>query len=163
MIHMDNLPDPFPPDEDESPPVAASKAPSTPAEAEETLATDAEESLTTALAALRRRGDRAVTSVHSALSSRRVLVGVAVAIGAGLFFFAVTRRRGAPRRPRTLAGAVAHSLFREVASRVVLGAAAAVGARLAEAAVPMIVASISARQEVSARRPSRRRKARVED
>ncbi len=130
------------------------------AEQEESLlANDAEHTLTSALAALKRKGDRAATTVEAALAPTRIVLGATLAVGLGaLFLFAVVRRSRRPRRPRTLVGTVARSVAREVAGRLMLGAATAAGAHLAETVlVPLLVASISTRSARAARAPRPRK------
>lgn len=115
-------------------------------EAEESLAaSQAEQELTGALAELKRRSARVVDTVESMtteLSPKRIAIGVGVAVGVSLLVVAVVRRARRPRRPRSTLSLIARSLVREAAGRMVLGAAATIGARLAEAAVPMLAAAI---------------------
>jgi hypothetical protein len=151
-------------DADDGLPPALDDAPVSPLEAEENLAaSDAEESMTRALSALKHRGQRAVAAVEHAITPRRVVIGVSVAVGVSAVLLFALSRRGR-RRPRTLAGTIARSLAREVVGRIVLGAATTAGARIAEAAVPMLVAAIANRQTKRSR-PSRARKtrARIDD
>ena len=125
--------------------------------AESALAADAERAMTRALAAMKRKTERVVTTIETTLTPRHVAIGASVVLGVGAFLFATSSMRRRPRKGRTVGGAIARSLAREIVSRMLLGAAATIGARLAEAAVPMLVASISARQERRSR-PSRPRK-----
>ncbi|MBN8611970.1 MAG: hypothetical protein J0L92_15360 [Deltaproteobacteria bacterium] len=115
-------------------------------EMEQSLAaTHAERELTGALAELKRRSERvvdAVESVTTELTPKRIAIGVGVAVGVTLLVVAVTRRARRPRRRQSTFSLVARSLVREAAGRMMLGAAATIGARLAEAAVPMIAAAI---------------------
>lgn len=165
-MNFEPIPDPFPPVVARPPPaplplVPPPLVPPPPllVETREKLgAEEAETTLTGALAALKRRGKHTLATVESTLGPTRLVVGATLAIGLGaLFFFALSRRRAAPRRPsaaRTMARAVA----RDIVVRVALGAAAAAGARLAETVlVPMLVASISAR---NVRPPPHARRAR---
>lgn len=122
---------------------------------EEVAASAAERDLTHALSALKRRGERVVHTVESAITPRRVAIGVSVVLGMGALMW-MSSRRSRPRR-RTVAGAVAQSLAREIVGRVLLGAAATAGARLAEAAIPIVIAEISARR-VASPKPARSRK-----
>jgi hypothetical protein len=132
-------------------------------EVEETLAaTHAEQELTGALAELKRRSARVVETVESVateLSPKRIAIGVGVAVGVTLLVVAITRRARRPRRRSSTLSLVARSLVREVAGRMVLGAAATIGARLAEAAVPLIAAQIVART-ARAEAPKKARKSR---
>jgi hypothetical protein len=138
--------------------VSGVDVPETPLEArEDVAASNAEQTMTRALAALKHRGERIVQTVEHAVTPRRVAIGVSVAVGVTALLL-VASRRGRRRRPRSIAGAVAQSLLREAVGRAVLGAAATAGARIAEAAVPMLVAAISARQ---VKRPRRARKSRA--
>lgn len=129
-----------------------SASPSSPEEAmahEETLAANhAERELTGALSELKRRTDRVVDTVESVeqrVSPRAIAIGVGVAAGLSLLAIAIVGRRKRARRPATVAGIVGRSLARELAARVAFGAAATVGARLGELAVPMIAAAIAER------------------
>jgi hypothetical protein len=129
-------------------------------EAEESLAAShAERELTGALAELKRRSERVVDTVESVaseLTPKRIAIGVGVAVGVTLLAVAVTRRARRPRRPPSTLSLIARSLVREAAGRMVLGAAATIGARLAEAAVPMLAAAIVER--ASSETPKRSRK-----
>ncbi len=124
---------------------------------EEIAASEAERNLTHALSALKRRGERVVHTVESAITPRRVAIGVSVLIGVGALMWMTSASRRRQPRPRTVAGAVAQSLAREIVGRVLVGAAATAGARLAEAAIPMVIAEISARRLASPK-PARSRK-----
>ncbi len=130
----------------------------TPAErVDEVAASAAERDLTHALSALKRRGERVVHTVESAITPRRVAIGVSVVLGVGALMWMVSASSRRRPRSRSVAGVVAQSLVREIVGRALLGAAATAGARLAEAAIPMVIAEISARR-VAAPKPARSRK-----
>lgn len=116
----------------------------------------AERDLTTALAALRRRGKRAIDRVESVLEPKHLAIGAGVIAGLAALVV-LSRRRGVRRSgPASIGSTIARSIVREALGRMVLGAAATAGARLAEAAVPLLVASLSTHQVGS---PTRRRRA----
>lgn len=121
----------------------------------------AERDLTRALAALRRKGQRAVERVESVLEPRHVAIGAGVVAGLAAVWMLTRTRRPRRYRAPSIGGTIARSIVREALGRLVLGAATTAGARLAEAAVPMLVASLSAQQTLSpaSKRPSRRRAA----
>lgn len=154
-MNFDPIPDAFPPVRPSTdPPIEPTEL----EREEDVLATEGETTLTTALAALKRKGERTVQTVEAAIGPTRMVLGATLAVGLGaLFVLAVVRARRPRRRP-TLARAVGRSIARELAARVALGAAAALGARLAETVlVPMLVASISAATVKRARAPRARK------
>jgi len=141
-------------DEQEVPDVEIESVDATTFEIEErALAADAERAMTHALSAIKRRTERVVATLETTLTPRHVAIGASVVLGIGAFLFVTSSMRRRSRKPSSVGRVIARSLARELVSRVLLGAAATVGARLAEAAVPMLVASISARRERSSRSP----------
>jgi hypothetical protein len=94
-----------------------------------------------------------IARLRDRVGAREVAIGVGVGIVVTGLLVAASRRG---HRAPTILGTVARSLVREVGMRVLLGAATAAGARIAEAAVPMVVAAISARRARRTRGPVRR-------
>ncbi len=122
------------------------------------LSTDpVEQPLTLALSELKRRGRRVIEALGRGLTPTQVAIGVGVALGASLLAVAAVRRGSGPRRRAAIEGRIGRSLLRELATRVALGAAATIGAQLAEAARPMLAAAIAERAAPK-RRPRKSRK-----
>jgi hypothetical protein len=155
-MNFDPIVDPFPPVRPSAP--SAGETPEPQEVVEQALAAEGETRLTSALAALKRKGQRSVQQVEAVLSPTHRMVGASVVLGLGALAVYAWVRRRAPRRP-TIASAVGRSIARELAARAALAAAATVGARLAETVlVPMLVASLSAHSAGAARRAPRARR-----
>lgn len=124
-------------------------------------ARDGEEAMTRALAVLKRKGRRVLEGAEAVVAPSRLVVTAAFVFGVGaLIVYAAVRSRR-PRRRVTVGRAIARSLGREIAGRLLVGAAATVGARLADAVlVPLIAERLSARALATEEAPARARKRR---
>lgn len=168
MMTFEPIPDPFGPEA--APAAASAAAPLGPASTtpleppRHERAGDPERALTSALAALKHRGQRAAANVEAAATLTKILVGGALVLGLGtlIVYAAVRAARPRPRRRVGVAGAIARALARELAQRVLIGVATTAGAQLAQTVlVPTILAAISLRASAARNEPRRGRRSRA--